>query len=139
MSLPVRTARYAEICGDTAYHTEFIFLFIALLLNKIARFRLGLRIKRSRGRVTAAVPPNSFVHGGTQKSNEISRNGVFADHGGVPAFRIFSDRVLRAIASARPETASELLAVPGIRSSTVEKYGAQIYRIVQVAGPHRPR
>jgi DNA topoisomerase-3 len=58
---------------------------------------------------------------------------------GVPAFRIFSDRVLRAIASTRPETASELLAVPGIKSSTVEKYGAQIYRILQVAGSHRPR
>jgi DNA topoisomerase-3 len=58
---------------------------------------------------------------------------------GVPAFRIFSDRVLRAIASTRPGTASELLAVPGIGISTVEKYGAQIYRVVQVAGPHRTR
>jgi superfamily II DNA helicase RecQ len=58
---------------------------------------------------------------------------------GVPAFRIFSDRVLRAIASTRPGTARELLAVPGIGISTVEKYGAQIYRILRVAGPHKPR
>jgi superfamily II DNA helicase RecQ len=57
---------------------------------------------------------------------------------GVPAFRIFSDRALRAIASTRPETARELLAVPGIGSSTVEKYGAQIHRILQGAGPHGP-
>jgi len=55
---------------------------------------------------------------------------------GIPAFRIFNDRALRAMASARPGTAQELLAVPGIGSSTVEKYGAQIYRILQGEGPH---
>ncbi len=47
----------------------------------------------------------------------------------VPAFRIFSDKTLRAIAQTRPATAAELLAVPGIGISTVEKYGRQIYRI----------
>jgi superfamily II DNA helicase RecQ len=54
----------------------------------------------------------------------------------VPAFRIFSDRALKIIASTRPGTARELLAVPGIGSSTVEKYGTQIYGILQTAhGP----
>ena len=49
---------------------------------------------------------------------------------GVPAFRIFSDQALRAIAQARPATAADLLAVPGIGLSAVEKYGRQIYRIL---------
>ncbi len=49
---------------------------------------------------------------------------------GVPAFRIFSDSTLRAIAEARPQTAGELLAISGIGIHTIEKYGAQIYRIV---------
>ncbi len=49
---------------------------------------------------------------------------------GVPAFRIFSDQALRAIASRRPATARELLAVPGLGINIVEKYGAQIYRIL---------
>jgi len=49
---------------------------------------------------------------------------------GVPAFRIFPDSTLRAIAQARPQTAGELLAIPGIGMHTIEKYGAQIYRIV---------
>jgi len=49
---------------------------------------------------------------------------------GVPAFRIFSDATLRAIAKARPQTAGELLAIPGIGMHTIEKYGAQIYRLV---------
>jgi DNA topoisomerase III len=52
---------------------------------------------------------------------------------GVPAFRIFSDQVLRAMVNRRPATARELLAIPGIGISTVEKYGAQIYRILHGA------
>ena len=49
---------------------------------------------------------------------------------GVPAFRIMSDRVLLAIAEKEPATAAELLAIPGIGIKLVEKYGAQIYRIL---------
>jgi DNA topoisomerase-3 len=52
---------------------------------------------------------------------------------GVPAFRIWSDAVLKALAERRPATAAELLAIPGIGLSTVEKYGAQIYRLVAQA------
>jgi len=49
----------------------------------------------------------------------------------VPAFRIFTDRALRAIAERRPASAAELLAIPGIGIRTVEKYGLQIYRILE--------
>lgn len=49
---------------------------------------------------------------------------------GVPAFNIFSDKVLTAIASARPGTARELLSINGIGMHTVEKYGAHIFRIL---------
>jgi superfamily II DNA helicase RecQ len=49
---------------------------------------------------------------------------------GVPAFRILSDRALRALAVNRPSTAAELLATPGIGIATVEKYGHQFYRIL---------
>jgi RecQ family ATP-dependent DNA helicase len=50
---------------------------------------------------------------------------------GLPAFRIFNDQTLRALAISRPSTTQELLAVPGIGISTVEKYGADIYRVVR--------
>jgi superfamily II DNA helicase RecQ len=53
---------------------------------------------------------------------------------GVPAFRIFSDQTLRAIAQRRPAKAAELIAIPGIGASAVEKYGRHIYRICQTAG-----
>jgi superfamily II DNA helicase RecQ len=48
----------------------------------------------------------------------------------IPAFRIFSDQVLRALAARRPATAAELLSIPGVGISTVEKYGAQLYRML---------
>jgi DNA topoisomerase III len=50
---------------------------------------------------------------------------------GLPAFRIFNDQTLRAIAQRRPANSAELLAVPGIGISAVEKYGRQIYGICQ--------
>jgi superfamily II DNA helicase RecQ len=53
---------------------------------------------------------------------------------GLPAFRIFNDRTLRALAIRRPLTTQELLAVPGVGISTVEKYGADIYRVVRGNG-----
>ncbi len=53
---------------------------------------------------------------------------------GVPAFRIFSDRTLRALAMSRPTTSEQLLAVPGIGISTVEKYGREIYRVLRENG-----
>jgi superfamily II DNA helicase RecQ len=49
---------------------------------------------------------------------------------GVPAFRIFSDKTLAAIAKQHPRTAQELLAISGIGIAKVEKYGQQIYRLV---------
>ena len=52
---------------------------------------------------------------------------------GVPSFRVMSDRVLLAIAEDQPGTLAELLAIPGIGLKTVEKYGAQIYRILNQA------
>jgi superfamily II DNA helicase RecQ len=53
---------------------------------------------------------------------------------GVPAFRIFPDRVLTAIAEERPQTTSELLALPGVGLQLVEKYGATIFRLVEKSG-----
>jgi DNA topoisomerase III len=53
---------------------------------------------------------------------------------GVPAFRIFNDQALKAMASRRPTTARELLAIWGIGTTTVEKHGKQIHRFVKDNG-----
>ena len=54
---------------------------------------------------------------------------------GVPAFRILTDAALRAVVEARPSTARELLALPGIGISFVEKYGDKIFRLLHEARP----
>jgi superfamily II DNA helicase RecQ len=59
---------------------------------------------------------------------------VEARRRGLPAFRIFNDRTLTALATSRPVTTQELLAVPGIGISTVEKYGRDIYRVLRENG-----
>jgi len=53
---------------------------------------------------------------------------------GVPAFRIFTDRTLRALAAMRPGTTQELLAIPGFGIRTVEKYGTEICRVLREHG-----
>jgi superfamily II DNA helicase RecQ len=47
---------------------------------------------------------------------------------GVPAFRIFSDRVLTAIVDAEPSNTDDLLAIPGIGSRMADRYGAAILK-----------
>jgi superfamily II DNA helicase RecQ len=59
---------------------------------------------------------------------------ALAKRQGVPAFRIMTDKVLLEIAETRPMTAAELLAISGMGIKSVEKYGAQIYRIVETGG-----
>jgi len=48
----------------------------------------------------------------------------------IPAFRIFGDRALRGIATTCPQNDAELLAVPGIGISIVQKYGPRIYSLI---------
>jgi len=46
-----------------------------------------------------------------------------ADRGGVPAYIVFSDKVLREMAGRRPRTAGQLLDVPGVGPAKLERYG----------------
>ena len=48
----------------------------------------------------------------------------------VPAYVVFSDATLAAIAEARPSEPSELLAVPGIGPVKVEKFGAELLALI---------
>jgi RecQ family ATP-dependent DNA helicase len=78
----------------------------------------------------AAVPPPQAPADSSVEDALRKWRLAEAKRRGVPAFRIFSDQALKAIAAKRPATAAELLAVPGMGISNVEKYGAQIYRLV---------
>ncbi|HYQ91729.1 MAG TPA: HRDC domain-containing protein, partial [Candidatus Competibacteraceae bacterium] len=52
----------------------------------------------------------------------------------VPAFTILHDRVLAAIATARPRTEAELLTVTGIGPTLARKYGQQILAVLRCNG-----
>lgn len=57
----------------------------------------------------------------------------------VPAYVIFNDATLEAIAQARPRSVSELRDLPGIGAVKAERFGTQVLRIVaEVTGPADP-
>ena len=81
---------------------------------------------KKTGRKTA---PEAAENSGTEAALRAWRASQ-AKRQGVPAFRVLSDRVLLGIAQNDPRSAAELLAIPGIGLASVQKYGAQIYKIL---------
>jgi DNA topoisomerase-3 len=53
-----------------------------------------------------------------------------AERRGIPAFRIFNDKVLEAISDAMPATSDELMEVKGVGPALTKKYGSRILRVV---------
>ena len=53
-----------------------------------------------------------------------------AERRGIPAFRIFNDKVLQALADAKPATSDELMEVKGVGPALSKKYGSRILRVV---------
>jgi ATP-dependent DNA helicase RecQ len=52
---------------------------------------------------------------------------------GVPAYVVFHDSTLAAIASARPTSEAELLRVSGVGEFKVRKYGDQVLEVLRAA------
>jgi DNA helicase-2/ATP-dependent DNA helicase PcrA len=61
-----------------------------------------------------------------------------ADAASVPAFVVFTDATLTAIAADRPTTATELLQIPGIGQVKVDRYGDALLGVVQSAPGDSP-
>ena len=84
--------------------------------------------RRAPSPPSAAAPP-AATQTSIEKALRDWRLGE-ARRRGVPAFQILTDRALQAIATQQPQTTRELLEVPGVGLSIVEKYGARIFSIV---------
>ncbi|HET7099569.1 MAG TPA: HRDC domain-containing protein, partial [Terriglobia bacterium] len=89
----------------------------------------------------AAARPEAANAKGTESSDAARLEAALrawrlaeARRAGLPAFRIFSDRTLRALAASRPATTEGLLAIPGIGISKLEKYGRDICRVLRGNG-----
>ncbi len=57
-----------------------------------------------------------------------------ANHEGVPAFRILTDKALRAIVASRPRTLVELYGLPGVGGRFVERHGKDLLEAMERAG-----
>ena len=57
---------------------------------------------------------------------------------GIPAFRIFGDRVLESIAATLPGTRAELLEIKGVGPTLAKNYGSEILRLVMRSRSHKP-
>jgi ATP-dependent DNA helicase RecQ len=57
-----------------------------------------------------------------------------ADRQGVPAYIVFSDKVLMEIATRRPRDEGQMLDVPGVGPTKLEKYGARFLEVVGAEG-----
>jgi superfamily II DNA helicase RecQ len=83
--------------------------------------------RKAKGRSTAARAPALEEALRTWRLQEAKRRGV-------PAFRIFTDRVLQTMLEERPQNDTELLAISGIGLATVKQYGQQLYRLLAQQG-----
>jgi superfamily II DNA helicase RecQ len=82
----------------------------------------GKASKAGRSKRTAAAAPADEKLVARHKQWRLAE----ARRGGVPAFRIFSDRTLLALAATRPRDESSLLGVPGIGPALLKRYGSTI-------------
>ena len=82
--------------------------------------------KRARKRVSTSESSGDEALGQALKAWRMAQ----AKRKKVPAFRIFSDKTLEALAEARPQTLNELLQVPGFGLKMVEQYGGDLLKIL---------
>jgi superfamily II DNA helicase RecQ len=116
--------RYASLAGGAGAPVE-------LRIRETAAFSGKPRGKQSRRKKpAAAAKQRENLKGSAVEAKLKAWRRTVAAKQGVPAFRIMSDRVLLAIAEREPKTAAQLLAIPGIGIKMLEKYAAQIYRIL---------
>ena len=99
----------------------------------VAEKKSRKRQTRPKGKAFAEAERPVQSRAGVSRIEEALRSWRLAEarRRGIPAFRIFNDRALRVMASQRPRTEQELLAIPGIGMAMVKQYGFQIYRLVQ--------
>jgi ATP-dependent DNA helicase RecQ len=88
----------------------------------------GGRVSRSREDLSPAVAldeARAAMDGSDEAAFQYLRRvrKNLADASGVPAYIVFSDKVLKEMVARRPTTTPELLAVPGVGPAKLEKYG----------------
>ena len=87
--------------------------------------------KRERSKKTTAVrSSNSPVSGPLLDALRAWRSATAREHG-VPAYVVFHDSTLEALAAATPQTLDELRGISGIGATKLERYGAALLAILK--------
>ena len=92
--------------------------------------------RRSQGSNDRVAEPGPLTEEGEtlfQSLRELRKS--LADQQGVPAYIVFSDKTLRAMAEALPSTPEELLAVSGVGPQKLERYGQAFLDELNRAAP----
>ena len=87
------------------------------------------RSSKSYDRVAEPGPLSDEGEALFQSLRELRKS--IADRQGVPAYIVFSDKTLRAMAAGRPATTEELLAVSGVGPLKLERYGEAFLEAVR--------
>ena len=122
--IPYRKVSLTRSGAEAGEDVEFLIKGAATASGKRKRKKKVVATAAPKGKSPAVAPDANLEN--TLRAWRLSE----ARRQGVPAFRIFSDRALAALAAQRPASAAELLAIPGIGINAVEKYGARLYKIL---------
>ena len=120
-----------------------------LLYVGITRARTHLRLSWARSRAGKSVRPSRFVREllptaervvQPRAEEPVADGELFtrlrawrkraAEDAGVPAYVVFHDATLRAICDVQPQTLGELASVAGIGPTKLERYGADVLKLV---------
>jgi DNA helicase-2/ATP-dependent DNA helicase PcrA len=91
--------------------------------------RAGLATARRRLGAATDAPADDALLGALQQWRR-----RLAQASGVPAYVIFPDSTLRAVAAARPVTRDALLALPGVGPVKLERHGSAVLELVRAHG-----
>jgi DNA topoisomerase-3 len=97
--------------------------------KKAAKRSSAKKSRKAQGEIDIEMPATKFdeVLAAALRAWRLSEARKF----GMPAFRVFPDRTLRALAEQQPRSESELLAVNGVGPALAKKYGDKILSIVR--------
>jgi ATP-dependent DNA helicase RecQ len=97
------------------------------------RRQVAVARSRSRKAKPAAGLPMGAAEAGLYEQLRAWRARVAKEHG-VPAYVVFHDSTLQAIAQARPASLDDLRALPGLGQRKLDNYGADLLELVSGGG-----
>ncbi len=122
--IPYRKASLTRAAGHLDESSEVALLVKAVSAQPSKRGKGKKAAAKGKKRLQASVDPAIEKKLRDWRLAEAKRKKV-------PAFRVLTDASLVALAERRPSTVEQLLSIPGIGKSTVEKHGAQLMKLVR--------